>query len=108
MTIKLPERKPEAAYARRAIARRRVGPNAKCACGETGPEALIRANKGVICHECKSCPVRQGLRRCVQLPCLPVPAPSSTAQPLPTSLPFGTPGEIIAAHVSQPGTHSPC
>jgi hypothetical protein len=53
MTIKLPKRDPEAAYARRAIARRRVGPNAKCACGETRPEALIRAKKGVICHECK-------------------------------------------------------
>jgi hypothetical protein len=53
MTIKLPERDPEAAYARRAIARRRVGPNAKCACGETRPEALMREKKRIVCHECK-------------------------------------------------------
>jgi hypothetical protein len=52
-TIKFPERDPEAAYARRAIARRRVGPNAKCACGEARPEALIPNSKPTICHACK-------------------------------------------------------
>lgn len=53
MTIKLPECDPEAAYARRATARRRVGPNAKCACGEARPEALVREKKRIICHGCK-------------------------------------------------------
>jgi hypothetical protein len=53
MTINLPERDPEAAYARRASVRRRIGPNAKCACGEARPEALIREKKRVICPKCK-------------------------------------------------------
>jgi len=53
MPIKLPQRNPEAAYVRRAIAARRVGPNAKCACREARPEALIREKSRVICHECK-------------------------------------------------------
>lgn len=52
MTIRLPERDPEAAYARRSTARRRVGPNAKCGCGEIRPESLIRQKKRVICFEC--------------------------------------------------------
>jgi len=53
MITKLPERDPEAAYARRAIAERRLGPNAKCTCGEARPEALIREKARAICHECK-------------------------------------------------------
>jgi hypothetical protein len=50
---KLPLRDPEGAYVRKAVAQRRVGPNAKCQCGETRPEALIRKNKRVICYECQ-------------------------------------------------------
>jgi hypothetical protein len=36
-------------YARKKTAERRVGANAKCACGEHRPEALI---KKIICAEC--------------------------------------------------------
>ena len=36
-------------YARNQTAKRRVGANAKCACGEMRPEALI---KKIICAEC--------------------------------------------------------
>lgn len=53
MTNKLPLRDPEAACVRKATAARRVGVNAKCACGESRPEALIRKRKPTICHECK-------------------------------------------------------
>jgi hypothetical protein len=52
-TTKLALRDPEAAYVRKQVAQRRVGPNAKCQCGETRPEALKRKNKRVICHECQ-------------------------------------------------------
>jgi hypothetical protein len=51
--LKLPKRDPEAAYARKVTAARRVGLNAKCACGETRPEALIAGSKPVICAECQ-------------------------------------------------------
>ena len=50
---KLPTRDPEAAFVRRATAARCIGANAKCACGENRPEALIRGSKPVMCHECK-------------------------------------------------------
>src|SRR5437016_11325948 len=50
---KRPQRDPEAAYVRKAIAQRRVGINARCECGEARPEALIRKKKRIICHECK-------------------------------------------------------
>jgi hypothetical protein len=53
MTNKSPLRDPEAAWVRKATAARRVGVNAKCACGETRPEALIRNSKPMICHECR-------------------------------------------------------
>jgi len=51
--IKLPKRDPEAAYVRHAIAQRRVGMGAKCACGEARPEALIPNSKPTMCHECQ-------------------------------------------------------
>ena len=56
MAYQVPKRRlrdPEAAYARGAIAQRRVGINARCECGEARPEALIREKNRVICHECK-------------------------------------------------------
>ena len=53
ITIKVVPRNPEAAHARHAIAQRRVGLGAKCACGETRAEALIREKNDVICHACK-------------------------------------------------------
>jgi hypothetical protein len=53
MTKKLPQRDPEAAYVRKAVAERSVGVNAKCACGENRPEALIRGSTPIMCHECK-------------------------------------------------------
>jgi len=53
ITIKVKPRDPEAAFRRRAIAQRRAGLNAKCNCGETRPEALMRVKTGVICHACK-------------------------------------------------------
>lgn len=52
--LKLPKRDPEAAYARKQKAIRRVGQNAKCAlCGETRPEALVPGSKPMICAECQ-------------------------------------------------------
>jgi hypothetical protein len=39
--------------ARQAVAQRRVGRNAKCACGESRPEALIRGTKPMRCAECQ-------------------------------------------------------
>ena len=53
ITIKLKQRDPEAANARNAIAKRRLGVGASCKCGETRAEALIRETNRVICHECK-------------------------------------------------------
>ncbi len=53
MPNKITQRDPEAACIRQATAKRRAGVNAKCACGEKRPEALIRKGKRVICHECK-------------------------------------------------------
>jgi hypothetical protein len=53
MPKKLPVRDPIAGHRRKVLAARRVGPNARCACGETRPEALIREKQRVICHECK-------------------------------------------------------
>ncbi len=51
--LNLPKRDPEAAYARKRKAARRVGLNAKCACGESRPEALIPGSKPTICAECQ-------------------------------------------------------
>jgi hypothetical protein len=50
---KLRQRDPEAAWVRTAVATRRVGANAKCACGETRPQALIQKSNPTICHRCK-------------------------------------------------------
>lgn len=53
-TLEPPKRDPEAAYARKQKAIRRVGPNAKCSsCGEARPEALIPGTKPTICAECQ-------------------------------------------------------
>jgi hypothetical protein len=49
---KLPQRDPEAAYVRAAIAARRIG-YMKCACGEGRPEALIRDSNPMICVACQ-------------------------------------------------------
>jgi len=44
---------PARVAARRAIAQRRVGRNARCCCGESRPEALIRATGPTRCAECQ-------------------------------------------------------
>jgi hypothetical protein len=49
----LPQRDPIRADQRRAASARRVGINARCACGETRPEALVVGIKPVICAECQ-------------------------------------------------------
>jgi hypothetical protein len=51
--LRLPKRDPEAAHARKQKAIRRVGPNTKCACGESRPEALIPGSKPTICAKCQ-------------------------------------------------------
>jgi hypothetical protein len=38
---------------RKAVAQRRIGRNANCACGESRPEALIRGTKPMRCAECQ-------------------------------------------------------
>jgi hypothetical protein len=48
-----PTREPIAAFRRNAVATRRVGLCAKCACGESRPQALIEGSKPLICAECK-------------------------------------------------------
>ena len=53
MTNKLPQRDPESAWMRNATAVRRVGVNARCACGEARPEALISHSNPTMCHRCK-------------------------------------------------------
>jgi hypothetical protein len=50
---RIPKRDPIAAGQRKATAARRVGVNARCACGESRPEALITKCKPIICAECK-------------------------------------------------------
>jgi hypothetical protein len=49
---KLPSRDPSAVHVRKAISARRVGVGARCGCGESRPEALIRKDNQVICMEC--------------------------------------------------------
>jgi hypothetical protein len=44
---------PLKAASRRARARRLVGKHARCACGETRPEALIRGTKPTRCAACQ-------------------------------------------------------
>jgi len=53
ITIKVKDRNPEAAWVRNATAARRVGVNARCACGETRPLALIPKSNPTTCHRCK-------------------------------------------------------
>src|ERR1039458_6972292 len=50
---KLSQRDPIRASQRRATVARRFGEDAKCACGETRPEALIPNSKPLICAECQ-------------------------------------------------------
>lgn len=52
MARKLPTRDPIAAHQRQTIARRRVGENAQCACGESRPEALLSGSSPAICAAC--------------------------------------------------------
>jgi len=52
MKNKLPPNDPIGAYQRKATAVRRVGPDARCACGESRPEALIEGSDPIICAEC--------------------------------------------------------
>jgi hypothetical protein len=49
---KPPLRDPEAAYVRKATAARRVGVNAKCACGENRPKALVSGRQPIMCAKC--------------------------------------------------------
>lgn len=44
---------PMKAAARRSVAQRRVGRNARCACGESRPDALIRGTKPIRCAACQ-------------------------------------------------------
>jgi hypothetical protein len=46
-------RDPEGAAKRAAIARRRVGEGARCACGEARPLALIPGSNPTICAKCQ-------------------------------------------------------
>jgi hypothetical protein len=41
-----------AAFARSEAARRSVGENGKCECGESRPEALVRRTNPLACYEC--------------------------------------------------------
>jgi hypothetical protein len=49
----VPVRNPIGAYQRKAVAARRIGAAAKCACGETRPGALTMDTETVICVACK-------------------------------------------------------
>jgi len=44
---------PIKSHARKAVAARRVGENARCACGEDRPLALVAGTKPVICAACQ-------------------------------------------------------
>ena len=52
MPRKQVRRDPIGSYARQSIAARRVGTGARCACGESRPEALIPGSNPVICAAC--------------------------------------------------------
>jgi hypothetical protein len=47
------QRDPIGAYQRKAAAGRRVGGNKRCSCGESRPEALVRASEPTICNACE-------------------------------------------------------
>lgn len=53
MSRRLPKRDPLGACQREAIAERRVGFDAQCACGESRPFALIANTEPRICAECE-------------------------------------------------------
>lgn len=53
MSSKLPQRDPSGAYRRKVIAAKRLPPNARCACGEARPEALVPHTNPVICYACQ-------------------------------------------------------
>lgn len=53
MRRKLPPNNAMRKYQRKSVAARRVGPEAKCACGEDRPEALIAGSKPTVCAECQ-------------------------------------------------------
>lgn len=44
---------PIKSHARKTVAARRVGENARCACGEDRPLALVAGTKPVICAACQ-------------------------------------------------------
>jgi hypothetical protein len=50
---KSPQRDPIRSHQRKAVAARRVGKDARCACGEARPEALITNSKPLICANCQ-------------------------------------------------------
>jgi len=50
---RIPPSDPRAAYRRKVKAERRVGINAKCACGEARPQALIPGTDPIICAQCQ-------------------------------------------------------
>jgi hypothetical protein len=52
MARRIPQSDPIAANTRKAAAQRRVGADAKCECGESRPEALIRKDNDVACADC--------------------------------------------------------
>jgi len=52
MPKKPPQRDPIGAYQRKTTAGRRVGGNKRCSCGESRPEALVRASEPTMCTEC--------------------------------------------------------
>ena len=53
MRKRSPQRDPIGAYQRKAGAGRRVGGNKRCSCGESRPEALVRASEPTICNACE-------------------------------------------------------
>jgi len=52
MPSKLPKSDPIKVHQRKSVAARHIGLGAKCACGESRPEALIKRDELVICAEC--------------------------------------------------------
>lgn len=46
-------RDPAKAAARKAVAQRRIGRGARCRCGESRPEALIRGTRPIRCAACQ-------------------------------------------------------
>ena len=53
MPKKIPSKDPRQEDRRTAMAQRRVGEGARCACGESRPEALMPGSNPIICFECQ-------------------------------------------------------